>query len=61
MKTVRALQAHEIELIAGGRKPDPELTDHPQPILTDNNPYDIPSEPIVPICPANGPELGTPA
>jgi hypothetical protein len=46
MKTLRTLQALEIELTVGGRKPDPELTDHPQPDpYTEPQRY-FPPEPI---------------
>ncbi len=54
MKSMHPLQAHEIELIAGGRKPDPELTDHPQP-----DPYSEPQR-YDQICPATDPEPGVP-
>jgi hypothetical protein len=58
MKTIRSLQAHEIELISGGRKPDPELTDHPQPDLTDYISFDFPTEPIPVVPPYE--DLGIP-
>jgi hypothetical protein len=57
MKTIRALQAHEVELISGGRKPDPELTDHPQPDLPlEAQHMDRPDQ----ICPITDPDVAVP-